>query len=232
MVDKVSDSEKFKNGQVLVRMRNREEALSSAPLAVPTATKDYSVLYSQEKYYNRPPTGNAMCINKNAANPERTLMFMNMLETSRELYDSVIYGIEGKTYVFNGETAVLPQGMTKSNYMDWSGQWAFWKPDYMRPNPTYNKDFWKREAEYATISTNINNPIVGLQYDTTNIKNEVSRRDQIFEEYGKPLIYGLIKKEDIDKKVEEYIAKQKEAGLDKMLKECQKQIEDYMATSK
>ena len=38
-------------------------------------------------------------------------MFLNQLETDQKLYDMVQYGIEGETYVLNGERAEYPEGM-------------------------------------------------------------------------------------------------------------------------
>ena len=67
-------------------------------------------------------------------------MMLNMVETSQEYFDMLQYGIEGETYVLgeNGE-ANYPDGMNaaNSNYMDWGGRWAFWKPQFMRPNFEY-----------------------------------------------------------------------------------------------
>ena len=89
-----------------------------------------------------------------------------MLETDQKLYDLVQYGIEGKTYKLDGEAAVYPDGMntTTSNYTGGGGQWAFWKPQFMRPTSTYPKDFWVHEAEFAAEPENVNSPIDGLFY--------------------------------------------------------------------
>ncbi len=51
--------------------------------------------------------------------------------------------------MLNGERAEYPEGMdgTNSNYMGWGGQWALWKPQYMRPTGGYTDNFWEEEAE-------------------------------------------------------------------------------------
>lgn len=58
---------------------------------------DYTEIYSDRLYANRTPLANAMAISATSENPERTLMFLNMLENDETLYDMVQYGIEGKT---------------------------------------------------------------------------------------------------------------------------------------
>ncbi len=234
MTDKMYEQDKWDNGKTLTRVITHEWSLATEPFKDPAFKKEYSELYPENKFYNRTPLGNCMCVNKNAANPERALMWMNMMETSQEFYDMVFYGIEGKTYVLNGKAAEYPSGMTSanSNYMDWAGQWTLWKPQFMRPDATYGEGFWQREAEYAKSPVNMDNPVDGIFYNTDSVKNEVSRRDQIFQEFGRPLIFGLVKSENIDKAVDEYIQKQKDAGLDKILAECQKQLDSFVASKK
>lgn len=234
MTDKMYEQDKWDNGKTLCRVITHEWSLATEPFKDPAFTKDYSELYPENKFFNRTPLGNTMCVNRNAKNPERALMWMNMMETNQEFYDMVFYGIEGKTYVLDGKTAKYPNGMTSanSNYMDWPGQWTLWKPQFMRPDATYGEGFWQREADYAKNPVNIDNPVDGIFYNTDSIKNEISRRDQIFQEFGRPLIYGLVKAENIDRAVDEYIQKQKDAGLDKILAECHKQLDSFKASRK
>lgn len=231
MVNKTEDKVRFTNGQTLVLIRNHEEGNDVTAFTDPSFTKGASELYPENKAYNRVPLGNVMCINRNAKNPERALMFLNLLQKDRELYDLVIYGIEGETYVLDGEMAAFPEGMTLANssYMEWKGQWGLWKSDYMRPTPNYSEGFWKREAEYASEAKNINNPAGALTIITDDIKNELARRDQLYEEYGKPLLYGLVKMDEIDAKVDEYIQMQKDAGLDEILANAQAQVDEFIA---
>lgn len=234
MTDKMYEADKWHNGATLCRVITHEWSLAAEPWSDPSFSKDYSELYPDNKFYNRTPLGNCMAVNKNAANPERSLMWMNLIETDRAFYDMVFYGIEGKTYVLRDNSAAFPEGMTNatSNYMNWDGQWTLWKPQFMRGDETYAEGFWQEEAEYAKKPVNIENPVDGLFYNTDAVKNEVARRDQIFEEFGKPLIYGMVKAEDIDKAVDDYIQKQKDAGLDKILAECQKQADAFFAGKK
>lgn len=231
MVDKTTDSARFGNGQALVRIRNHEESFGATNFADPTWTKGYSEMYPENKFYNRIPLGNAMCVNKNAKNPERALMFLNLLQTDRELYDMVMYGIEGETYNLNGDMVEYPEGMdgSNSNYLDWGGQWALYNPDYIRPTELNGPGFWQEEAAYAAEEKNIDNPVAALTITIDEIKNEIARRDQLYEEYGKPLIFGLVPMDEIDEKVDEYIQLQKDAGLDKILEVSQGQVDEFLA---
>ncbi len=230
MVDKTYAADKWFNGQVLARTITHEYSFSNNPFKDPSYTREYSELYPENKFFNRTPLGNGMCINVNSANPERALMWMNMLQTDQAFYDMVLYGIEGKTYVLDGKAAKYPAGMSQinSNYMGWAGQWPLWNLDFMRPDETYGDGFWQKEAEYAKEAKNIVNPMDGLFFNTNGIKNEIARKDQLYEEYGKPLVFGMVKTEKIDEAIEEYLQKEKASGLDKIVNECQKQVDAFI----
>ena len=99
----------------------------------------------------------------------------------------------------------------------------------MRGTSTQPEGFWAEEAAYAGEDKKINNPVGALTINVDEIKNEIAVRDQLYEEYGKPLIFGLVPQDQIDQKVDEYIQLQKDAGLDKILDVAQKQVDEFLS---
>mgnify|MGYP000638768127 CR=1 FL=1 len=81
-------------------MGTHEFAHSNRPWVEEGAYWDYNRIYS-DRLYCKPlhRLQMQMAISATSENPERTLMFLNMLENDETLYDMVQYGIEGKTYV-------------------------------------------------------------------------------------------------------------------------------------
>lgn len=231
MIDKEDGAAEWRNGKTLLTLTSHEWANADPGFSDPSFKQQMSLLYPDKKQVNRTALANVVAINRNSKHADRVLRFLDMIETDQKLYDLVQYGIEGKTYKLDGETAVYPDGMntTTSNYMEWGGQWAFWKPQFMRPTSTYPKDFWVHEAEFAAEPENVNSPIDGLFIAEDAMKNELAKRDQASDEGSKPLEYGITK--DADKEVAAYIEKQKGNGLDKILTETQKQIDAYLASS-
>ncbi|MGE5613469.1 MAG: extracellular solute-binding protein [Bacillota bacterium] len=230
MVDNTKMQQNFDAGKLFAMHGNYEMAYINEAFTDESYEKGAMELYADKKYVNDSPRGNLVCINKNAANPERTLMFLELMSNDQEIYDMVIYGIEGATYMLDGDIAQVPAGMdpNNSNYFGWSGQWGFWRAEFMRPDTTYPKDFWKGMTKYASENpANISHKIADMSIDTTNIKNEIAKRDSLYNDMGKLLIYGNVK--DIDKSLAEYIEKQKAAGLDKILEEYQKQVDAALA---
>jgi putative aldouronate transport system substrate-binding protein len=230
MIDKLDGAAEWRNGKTLFTLTSHEWVNADPGFADPSYKLKGSELYPDKKQMNRTPLANVAAINRNSKHPDLVLRFLDMLETDQTLYDLVQYGIEGKTYKLDGDTANYPDGMTTttSNYMEWGGQWAFWKPQFMRPTTTYPKDFWVREAEFASQPENVNSPIDGLAFAEDTMKNELAKRDQAIDEISRPLEFGTVK--DVDNALDDYIEKQKQNGLDKILAETQKQVDAYLAS--
>jgi putative aldouronate transport system substrate-binding protein len=189
----------------------------------------YSQLYPDGNYLRRSPLANLMAINKKAKNPERALMFMDMMSSDQSLYDLVLYGIEGKTYVKKGDAYVYPAGMTAdtSNYMDWQGQWGFWRDQLVRPTESRTAEGWKSMADFTNKPNSLVTNLTGFFPTTDNIKNEIAKRTALTTEQGKPLMYGIAK--DVDSSLASYIDQQKKAGTDKIVEDIQKQVDAFLA---
>ncbi len=192
---------------------------------------DYTEVYPDGLFANRSPLSNLVAIPATSENPERTLMFLNLLETDQTLYDMVQYGILGENYELNGEEAVFPEGMTAENssYMEWGGRWALWKPQFMRPDASYGPGFWKAEADYAaSLPQNVNSPLNGFSFNVDNVKTQVAQRDQIYGDANKLIEVGLAG--NYQDAVNKLIADTNAAGTADIIAECQKQIDEFLAS--
>jgi putative aldouronate transport system substrate-binding protein len=231
LTDKLDHNELINQGLLITKFGTHEFANQNRAWVEEGASWDYAYVYEDGLYGNRTPLANVVAISATSENPERTLMFLNMLETDQTLYDLVHYGIEGVTYEKNGEEAVFPEGMnaSNSNYMEWGGRWALWKPQFMRPDASYSEGFWTREAEAAKANpNNVVSPLEGFSLDTTAINTEIARRDQIYTDADKLLDVGLAG--DAAAAVQKLIDDQKAAGVDAIVAEAQRQIDEFLAS--
>ena len=191
--------------------------------------RHYAELYPDGYFANKNPVNNLNAINKNAANPERALMFLDLLWTDQDFFDAVVYGIEGETYI-NGDSGefLFPEGMdnTTTNWMEWNSQWGFWRLGKMRPTAARSADSWKLNDEFMARDVNVTASLAGFVPNTDEIKNEMAARDNLYIEYGALIEYGLV--DDVDVAVDAYIQKQKDAGLDKILEVVQKQVDEFI----
>ena len=228
-MDAENGADLWRNGKMLSTVTSHEWAYADPGFVDPSFRQQMSLLYPDKRYSNRTALANVLAINRNSDNPELVLRFLDMLETDRKLYDLVQYGIEGKTYVLNGESAQFPEGMqyTTSNYLEWESGWAFWKPQFLRPTPVYPEGFWVREAEFASLPINIKSPVDGLFISDDNIKEELAARDQLANDVGKPIEFG--KAADPEAEAERYARLQREEGmLDVIVSEVQRQIDEHI----
>ncbi|WNS43352.1 extracellular solute-binding protein [Paenibacillus sp. MMS20-IR301] len=229
MIDKEGEEVQWRNGKKFFTITSHEWAYADPGFVDPSYKQEMSLLYPDKKYVNRTALANVLAINRNSEHPDLVLRFLDMVETDKTLYDLLQYGIEGKTYKLDGEMAIYPEGMesSTSNYMEWGGQWAFWKPQFMRPTQTYGAGFWESEAAFASEPNNVNSPVDGLFIAEDNVKNEIAKRDQASDEFSRPIEFGVVK--DVEKSVSDYIGMQQKNGLDKLLAETQKQVDAYLA---
>lgn len=232
LTDKLDHNALINEGKLITKWGTHEFANSNRAWVEEGACWDSTTIYTDDLYANRTPLANAMTISATSENPERTLMFMEMLETDQTLYDMVHYGIEGTTYVINEENgaADYPEGMdsASSNYQEWGGRWGLWKPQFMRATPDYDPGFWEEEEKFAMSSDkNVVSPLEGFTFDATNVQTEVAQRNQIFGDANKLLTVGLAG--DTKTAVEKLKADSEAAGKQTLIDEYQRQIDEFLA---
>ena len=202
-------------------------------IGTPEDNRYFSVIYPENQFPNRTPLANIMTINRNAKNPERALMFLNMIETNQDFYDTLHFGIEGLTYSLgaNGEADYPSEDMNggNSNYMEWGGQWAMWKPQFMRPNATYPVNFWNNEATFADMSMNVNSNLIGFFPDLSSVENEIVMVKSTFDELNQTINVGLSR--DAEAAVLEVREALIAAGLDVVTAEYQRQVDEFLANN-
>ena len=231
LTDKLDHNSLINEGKLITKWGTHEFANQNRAWVEEGACWDYCEIYLDDLYANRTPLANAMCISATSENPERVLMFLDLLETDQQLYDMVQYGIEGTTYVLDDEGgAAYPDGMdgASSNYQEWGGQWALWKPQFMRPNASYSKGFWEREAEYAaSTDKNVVSPLEGFSFNADAVQTEYAQRSQIFDDANKLLTVGLAGDEQTA--IDKLAAYSEAAGLQTLIDEYQRQIDEFLA---
>jgi putative aldouronate transport system substrate-binding protein len=177
------------------------------------------------------PLGNAVVFNANGAHPEKALAFWDWMHKSQANYDLVMYGIEGKDFTLRADGAVsLPTGVNldDSPYMGWHGRWAAYWPEFERASAEDPPGF-KAELLKGTYINEKQHPAAGFQADTSPIKNELAQRMALRNDLGVKLELGVV---DPATNLADYLAKQKEAGIDKVLAELQSQLNAWKASQK
>lgn len=164
-------------------------------------------------------------------NPSAAARFIDLLYTDEYVWDTLIYGVEGRDYLWNDDHTKLkyPEGLefaTVPYEMAWScgmvGNGFYTKvfegSTDSNSNPQYGMDL-------------LNNgwvpPLYGFNPSNDNVFNEVAAISNVVSKYDKVLTYG-----DVDPAVEyqNFLAELKEAGIDKVIADYQAQVNEWLKT--
>ena len=165
----------------------------------------------------------AMAIPASAKNPERALMFLELLRTNETYYNLFTYGIEGKHFEIleDGRMRSLPDvdGFNPEHYCSW----GFKSPNFARDFEGFPPDIQERRAYAESIGKEI--PFTYFFPNLDPVKNEYAAVVNVMAQYGKPLELGYV---DPVEGYAELMSQLKSAGADKVQEELQRQLDEFM----
>lgn len=161
--------------------------------------------------------------------PARAAMFMELENTDVWLNNTVAFGLEGKHWVKTSTGQLdFPKGVTAqtSGYVP-AISWAFGNQflNYLWTTEDPNK--WKNYLAYNKTAVGSN--VLGFIPNYDNIKNEIAALNNVWAEFVPGLETGST---DPATYIPRAIAKSKEAGIDKVIAEIQKQYDAWYAKKK
>lgn len=164
--------------------------------------------------------GAMMAISTVSKNPERAMMFLNLLNTDAELMTLLNFGIEGTHYdLVDGEVVFTEK---RADYKPWTN--GMGNVTMLPPLQGQGIDFQEQYKAYYGAAKSI--PIAGFALDVSSMENEMAALASIISEYALALNTGTV---DPAEKLPEFLDKLEVNGLQKVLDESNKQLEDFMA---
>lgn len=188
--------------------------------------RTYETLFTSSLLGTSKVTAVGSGISATSKNPERAMMFQNLLYKDKVFSNHVAYGVEGQDYtVVSGKGTDKPVVKTSDNM-----KWAIWKcwvdPLWDQWGSNWNSyaalDFMKKGTDAAPIS-----PILGFTFNSEPVKKELAQISSIEGPATKILTFGLVPNGDVDKYLADLKGKLKDAGYDKVLVEINKQIAEW-----
>ena len=162
--------------------------------------------------------------------PEAAMKFLNLTYSDKAVVNLLVFGIEGQDYVKTDAdhvkypdgkdantvpyTAQLCNGIIGNQFNQFSIQGQ--STADLKLMDSENKTSGKSKA-------------FGFTYDSSNVKTEVSSVMNVINQYLPGLNCGGL---DPDKELPNFIKKLKEAGMDNIVKEKQKQLDAWIVTQK
>jgi putative aldouronate transport system substrate-binding protein len=165
--------------------------------------------------------GAMMAISTASKNPDRAMMFLNLLNTDPYLFTLLDFGVQGIHYNLNeiGEVEFTPE---RDNYMPWTN--GLGNVTLLPPQKGQGADFQTKFKNYYGNADEI--PILGFTFNPENVENEFGALANVAAEYFLPLCTGAV---DPAEKIPEFLAKLDANGMQKVVDEANKQLSDFLA---
>ena len=152
-------------------------------------------------------------------NPERAMMVANLIYSNAELYQLLIYGIEGTHYTTNTDgTITVPENKTYTGPSNWTvGTCA----NSLATDPAKLTQY---ADTYELEQTAVANPLAGFAFDSSNLQTEKANLTAVRKEATNvPDENG-----NWHKAYNENIKKLEQAGIDTYLEEFVDQLTEYV----
>lgn len=163
--------------------------------------------------------GAFMAISTASKNPERALMFLNLLNTDPELMTLIAYGVEGVHYnMVDGEVEFTEK---RDDYIPWRN--GLGNITQLPPQKGEGKDVWDVFKGYYGAAGSI--PILGWAFDPTSVETEVGALANVAAEYALALNTGTV---DPNEALPKFIQKLKDNGMDKVVAEANTQLQKFL----
>lgn len=164
--------------------------------------------------------GAMVAISVTSKNPERALMFLNLLNTDPELMTMLNYGTEGFTYNKNADGTITFTD-ERANYSPWTN--GMGNVRILPPTDAQGADFWNRFSAYYDAAEAL--PYGGFIFDGSAMETETAAIANVYAEYAFNLMSGAV---DPDAVLPEFLAKLEEAGMNEFVAEAQAQLAAYV----
>ena len=166
-------------------------------------------------------THGAMAVSAASKNPERALMVYDLLRNDEECYNLINYGVEGVQFKRNKDgyrESVLGSYGIVTNY--WWGR----NDNLEIRNTDTNWDVFDQiNAIYSQYK--IDYPFGQIVWDLSNVSSEIDAVNDVYGQYMGNICYGQ------NPNPEEYVAAfrrdLKQAGIEKIINELQKQLDSF-----
>lgn len=172
---------------------------------------------------NASTTGSMIAVSSNSKNKEKSVEFLNLLNTDKYLRNLINYGIEGTHYekVGEGQIKLIEENRTKYQVGYYSLGNLF-ITDVLNNEP---KDKWDVFRAFNNAAKS--SPALGFKFERSEVSNEIAAVNNVLEEFKATLYSGSV---DIDEYLGKLNNKLKEQGIDKIIKEMQTQIDEWKKT--
>jgi putative aldouronate transport system substrate-binding protein len=159
-------------------------------------------------------------------NPAKTMEFLSLLYTDPAIVNLIDWGIEGKHYVkLNDNVITYPEGVSASNTgYNLNLSWIYGNSliayvwDGNAPDTNEQMKQFNQSAVFSKS--------MGFQFDATPVRSAMTAVSNTAAEYRLSLEFGMV---DVDTTLPRFIRALKDAGIDQIIAEKQRQLDAWAA---
>ncbi len=160
-------------------------------------------------------------INRTSKNPEKAIKLIEMINTDKDLYNLIIFGIKDKHYkLVDGKVQVMPE----NGYNTVKG-WAYGNQFNAWIQVGQDENVWVDTQKFIDEATVFDT--VGFVFDSTAVRTELAQVQAVNDKYNM-MNKGV---ENIDEYITNFKKEQDMAGIDKVVAEVQKQLSEFQASN-
>lgn len=169
-------------------------------------------------------TGSMFSISRTSKDPARAMMVLNYLHTDKDFINLFVHGIEGKHYNKVGDNRI--ELIKDSGYAPGTN-WVVGNQllNYLLPGEP--DDLYTNWEKFNNEAKRF--PLLGFVFDDSNVKDTITQLTAVAQDYN---VLGSGVVANPSKLLDERTKRLKEAGIEKVRDELQKQIDAWWAANK
>lgn len=139
-----------------------------------------------------------------------------------EVSELVINGIEGEHYVKKGDVLTYPEGVDASNTTYSSAGWVWPNEFISTPWEADGPDIWKDTEEFNDIA--LMSVAFGFNWNSEDVMTEITACSNVKAKYENALFCGAL---DPATTIPKFVEELKDAGVDDIIAEKQRQLDEW-----
>lgn len=160
----------------------------------------------------------------NSKTPDKAMEFLNLMYTDKEIVNLFDWGVEGKHYVVKADNVIdFPPGIdAKTSGYNLNMGYLFGNQFLSYVFTGDDPKIWEKMEQFNKSA--LKSKALGFTFDASGVKAEYAAVSNVVTQYKLPLETGSVDPETI---LPEFISKLKAAGIDKIIAEKQKQLDEW-----
>jgi putative aldouronate transport system substrate-binding protein len=170
------------------------------------------------------PLATMTSVGANTKHPKEAVEFLKLINTNKELFNIICWGIEGTHYTKDADGYVTE--IADSGYTD-IGKYAWKFGNQFNGLLTVGQEPTVWEETEKMNNEAVKSPMLGFVPNTDPITNELANITNVDSEFSAKKGMGTA---DASEWLDDYLAKREQAGVQKVKEELQKQYNEFLAS--